>query len=118
VGKSPAGFLSSRRVKIALLSHATTANEMNDWIHHPIYTRLMAPCEPFARHALLHSIELELGRLECCPKLASRVHHFVERGVPYFAPADAHYREWAAKAASLWDELHARSGSEQESSLV
>ena len=103
---------------MALLSHATTTNEMNDWIHHPIYTRLMAPCEPFARHALLHSIELELGRLACCPKLASRVQHFVERGVPYFAPADAHYREWAAKAASLWDELHARSGSEQEVSLV
>jgi hypothetical protein len=104
--------------KMALLSHATTTNEMNDWIHHPIYTRLMAPCEPFARHALLHSIELELNRLECCPKLATRVQHFVERGVPYFAPADAHYREWAAKAASLWDELHVRSGSEQEVSLV
>ena len=91
---------------------------MNDWIHHPIYTRLMAPCEPFARHALLHSIELEIARLECCPKLATRVQHFVERGVPYFAPADAHYRDWAAKAAALWDELHARSGSEQEVSLV
>ena len=90
----------------------------NDWIHHPIYTRLMAPCEPFARHALLHGMELELNRLACCPKLAARVHHFVERGVPYFAPADAHYRDWAAKAAALWDELHARSGSEQEASLV
>jgi hypothetical protein len=90
----------------------------DDWIHHPIYTRLMAPSEPFARHALLHSIELELTRLECCPKLAARVRHFVERGVPYFAPGDAHYREWAARAAALWDELHARSGSAEEVSLV
>jgi hypothetical protein len=90
----------------------------NDWIHHPIYTRLMAPSEPFARHALLHSMELELARLACCPKLATRVQHFVERGVPFFAPGDAHYRDWAAKAASLWDELHARSESGQEVSLV
>jgi hypothetical protein len=104
---------------MALLSHATSNKAMsNDWIHHPIYTRLMAPCEPFARHALLHSMELELTRLACCPKLATRVQHFVERGVPYFAPADAHYRDWAAKAASLWDELHARSESPQEASLV
>jgi hypothetical protein len=90
----------------------------NDWIHHPIYTRLMAPCEPFARHALLHSMELELARPGGCPKLAARVHHFVERGVPYFAPGDAHYRDWASKAAALWDELHARSASDQEISLV
>jgi hypothetical protein len=38
--------------------------------------------------------------------------------VPFFAPGDAHYRDWAAKAASLWDELHARSESGQEVSLV
>jgi hypothetical protein len=103
---------------MASLSSATHETMNDDWIHHPIYTRLMAPCEPFARHALLHSMELELVRLEACPKLSSRVHHFVERGVPYFAPGDAHYRDWAAKAAALWDELHARSGSEKEVSLV
>jgi len=91
---------------------------MSDWIHHPIYTRLMAPSEPFARHALLHGMELELARLACPQKLASRLRHFVERGVPYFAPADAHYRDWAAKAAALWDELHARKGSQQDVSLV
>ncbi len=91
---------------------------MSDWTHHPIYTRLMAPCEPFARHALLHNIELEIGRLDCSPKLAARVRHFVERGVPFFAPGDAHYRDWAAKAAALWDALHARSGSGHEVSLV
>jgi hypothetical protein len=91
---------------------------MNDCIHHPIYTRLMAPSEPFARHALLHSMELELSRLECCRKLATRVRHFVDRGVPYYAPADAHFRDWAGKAAALWDELHARSGSDQDVSLV
>jgi hypothetical protein len=105
------------------LSHATpqpsfNLPSMNDWIHHPIYTRLMAPSEPFARHALLHSMELELVRLDCCPRLATRVHQFVDRGVPYFAPADAHFREWAAKAAALWDALHARSGSDREVSLA
>ena len=84
---------------------------MTDWTHHPIFARLVAPTEPSARHALLHDMEVELAQLGRCPGLAARVHHFVERGVPYFAPADAHYQEWAAKAASLWDELRRRSAS-------
>lgn len=91
---------------------------MTDWTHHPIFARLTAPTQPFARHALLHDMEVELAQLGPCPGLASRIHHFVERGVPYFAPADAHYREWAAKAAALWDELHRRSVSAVAPSLV
>lgn len=82
---------------------------MTDLTHHPIYARLTAPEQPFARHALLHDMETGLARLGPCPGLAARVHHFVERGVPYFAPQDPHYRDWAAKAAALWDELHRRS---------
>jgi hypothetical protein len=89
----------------------------DDWTHHPIYARLMAPTNPFARHALLHDMEVELSQLGSCPGLAARVHHFVERGVPYFAPQHAQYREWAAKAASLWDELHERSASQAEPTL-
>jgi hypothetical protein len=89
----------------------------DDWTHHPIYARLLAPANPFARHALLHDMEVELAQLERCPKLAARVHHFVERGVPYFAPHHAHYREWAAKAAALWDEVHELSASEAEPTL-
>ncbi len=72
---------------------------------HPVLTRLLSPCEPFARHALLHDMECQLGRTRPSPALAARVNHFVERGVPYFAPDDAHYRAWAEKAALLWDEL-------------
>ena len=83
--------------------------DMDPAIHHPIYERLLAPAQPFARHALLHDMELQLSRVrERCPGLHARVHSFVDRGVPYFAPADAHYREWAAKASQLWDELHQR----------
>ncbi len=74
--------------------------------HHPIYTRLITPADPFARHALLHDMEVQLARLRRCPGLQARVQNFVDRGVPYFAPADAHYREWAARASQLWDELH------------
>lgn len=73
---------------------------------HPVYERLIAPSDPFARHALLHDLELQLAQCRHSNALAARVHHFVERGVPYFAPADAHYRAWAAKAAQLWDEVH------------
>lgn len=81
-----------------------------DRLHkHPIYECLLAPAGPIARHALLHNMELQLSRLrQRCPGLHARVHSFVDRGVPYFAPADVHYREWAAKATQLWDELHQR----------
>lgn len=81
---------------------------MTDWTHHPIYQRLLTPAEPFARHALLHRMQAALADRGCGAGLAARVHHFVERGVPYFAPADNHYRDWAARAAALWDEVHAR----------
>ena len=74
-------------------------------LHHPIYEQLIAPADPLARHALLHEMELQLAQLQRCPGLRARVHGFVDRGVPYFAPADAHYREWAIRAAQLWDEL-------------
>ena len=82
---------------------------MDPLLHHPIYERLIAPADPFARHALLHDMEVQLAQVRRCPGLHARVHSFVDRGVPYFAPADAHYREWAARAAQLWDELHGRS---------
>ena len=81
---------------------------MDPLLHHPIYERLIAPADPCARHALLHDMERQLAQVPRCPGLHTRVHSFVDRGVPYFAPADAHYREWAARAARLWDELHGR----------
>lgn len=83
---------------------------MDPLLHHPIFTRLIAPADPFARHALLHDMEVRLAQLQRRTGLHARVHNFVNRGVPYFAPADTHYREWAARAAQLWDELHQRDG--------
>ena len=83
---------------------------MDSPLHHPIFERLIAPAEPYARHALLHDMERQLSRLQRCPGLHTRVHSFVDRGVPYFAPTDARYREWAARAAQLWDELDGRIG--------
>ena len=74
--------------------------------HHPIYTRLITPAAPFVRHALLHDMEMQLAQLQRRPGLQARVRHFVDRGVPYFAPTDPHYVEWATRASQLWDELH------------
>ena len=91
---------------------------MDDLPKHPIYERLIAPADPFARHALLHGMELQLSQLSSCPGLHARVHSFVDRGVPYFAPTDPHYREWAARAAQLWDELHLRVGAPSVASLA
>ena len=83
---------------------------------HPIYERLLAPGGPVSRHTLLHDMELQLARVrDRCPGLHARVHSFVDRGVPYFAPTDSHYREWATKASQLWDELHRRDCAAAES---
>ena len=79
---------------------------MDPLTHHPVYNRLITPADPFVRHAFLHDMELQLARLQRCPGLQARVRHFVDRGVPYFAPADPHYLEWATRASQLWDELH------------
>jgi hypothetical protein len=91
---------------------------MSDWTNHPVFARLTSPAHPFARHALLHDLDVALARCARSPRLAARVQHFIERGVPYFAPGDSHYREWAAKAAALWDALHDHSGSAAKSALV
>ncbi len=86
---------------------------MDEPLHHPIYESLLAPAHPTARHLLLHDMEQRLAHAQPCPKLQSRVRSFVDRGVPYFAPSDARYREWAARAAQLWDELQAGVGAAQ-----
>jgi len=92
---------------------------MDHPLQHPIYVRLLAPAHPFARHALLHDMEVQLSRVrERCPGLHARVHSFVDRGVPYFSPADAHYRDWAAKACQLWDELHQRDCAAKEAAAA
>jgi hypothetical protein len=76
---------------------------------HPVFARLTAPGHTaFERHTVLHELQQRLG---CCPKpLAHKVHAFIERGVPYFAPADSHYRAWAQQAARLWDTVEATGG--------
>jgi len=91
---------------------------MDELPHHPIFQRLIAPADPFARHVLLHGMELQLAQIRDCAGLRARVQGFVDRGVPYFAPTDSHYREWAARAAQLWDEMHQRVGAAAEPSLV
>jgi hypothetical protein len=68
---------------------------------HPVFARLTAACSAFDRHTVLHELD---QRVADCPKaLADKVRAFVDRGVPYFAPADRHYRAWAAQVAALWD---------------
>jgi len=87
--------------------NAASPADMDEPLHHPIYERLLTPDHPISRHSMLHAMEQRLSHAHACPKLQARVRSFVDRGVPYFAPADSRYREWAARAAQLWDELHA-----------
>jgi hypothetical protein len=75
-------------------------------VTHPVFTRLTTDQgSPFARHCVLHELEQRLAQ---CPRkraLATKVKAFVERGVPFFAPADSHYLDWAAHAAELWEQI-------------
>lgn len=104
------------RVSIPDVSNAIMQEQLH---HHPIYERLIAPAEPFARHALLHAMELQLSRVpQRRPGLHARVRSFVDRGVPFFAPADVQYVEWATRAAALWDELHGLAGKASEPAPV
>ena len=106
-------------VMMRALIHDTSNATMQEQPRHPIYERLIAPAEPFARHALLHDMDLQLSRVQRrCPGLHARVRSFVDRGVPYFAPADAQYRDWATRAAALWDELHGLAGNASEPALA
>ena len=71
---------------------------------HPVYARLTAAQHTaFERHTVLH--ELDRRAETCPPALAQKVAELVERGVPYFAPADRHYLAWAAKVTDLWQRL-------------
>jgi hypothetical protein len=84
----------------------TDADRTVNAVNHPVFARLTAAQHTaFERHTVLHELD---QRVEVCPKqLAQKVHAFVERGVPYFAPADSHYRAWAAQAAKLWQTVDA-----------
>jgi len=75
-------------------------------VNHPVFARLTAAQHTaFERHTVLHELD---QRVEVCPKsLAQKVRAFVERGVPYFAPADSQYRAWAAQVATLWETVEA-----------
>jgi TRAP-type C4-dicarboxylate transport system substrate-binding protein len=75
-----------------------------DTVDHPVFARLTAERHTaFERHTVLHELDCRAGT---CPKaLAQQVKALVERGVPYYAPADGHYRAWAAKVAELWQRL-------------
>lgn len=78
-----------------------------DPAHHPIFARLTDTQDPFARHTVLHELEKRVAGCKGERALVNRVHSFVERGVPYFAPADRQYRLWAEQAAELWERVGA-----------
>lgn len=75
-------------------------------VNHPVFARLTAAGRAFERHTVLH--ELAERGCGCDKTLAHKVQVFVERGVPYFAPGDSHYRAWAEQAAKLWDSVQAK----------
>jgi TRAP-type C4-dicarboxylate transport system substrate-binding protein len=84
----------------------TDADRTMNAVNHPVFAKLTAEQHTaFERHTVLHELD---QRVEVCPKsLAQKVHAFVERGVPYFAPTDRHYRAWAAEVAKLWETVEA-----------
>ncbi|MEF7614759.1 hypothetical protein V4F39_12625 [Aquincola sp. MAHUQ-54] len=74
---------------------------------HPVFERLTAAQSPMARQHLLHELEKMVDSRRGERALVQRVHQVVERGVPYYAPADAHYQAWARQVAELWQRAEA-----------
>lgn len=74
---------------------------------HPVFERLTAAQSPLARQQLLHELEKLVDSRSGEKALAQRVHQVVDRGVPYFAPTDAHYLNWARQVAELWQRAEA-----------
>lgn len=66
--------------------------------------QLMAP-DPMQRMIGLHTLEREAAQGEA--RLAGQVEAFASRGVPYYAPQDAHYQAWVGRALDFWQRLHA-----------
>lgn len=64
--------------------------------------------DPMQRIHALHAIELELEHpvAPLSPRLAGEVEKFAARGVPFYAPHDAHYRAWVRRAIAYWERLH------------
>jgi hypothetical protein len=64
--------------------------------------------DPMQRFHALHAIELELEHAAAPTqaRLAGEVEKFAARGVPFYAPNDAHYRAWVGRAVAYWEKLH------------
>jgi hypothetical protein len=72
--------------------------------NHPVFNRLTTPRDAFARHTVLHELEQRLAAKPRERSLCTKVQSVVERGVPYYAPGDTHYRNWARQVVDLWDQ--------------
>ncbi len=73
---------------------------------HSLRIELMAP-HPMRRAMALHALELELEAADPERALMQQVQSFVARGIPFYSPEDAHYRNWVAKVVSYWQRLSA-----------
>lgn len=70
-----------------------------------LQAELMAP-QPMRRAMALHALEVELDHLDPKRALSQQVASFVARGIPFYSPDDAHYRDWVRKAVGYWQRLH------------
>jgi hypothetical protein len=68
--------------------------------------QLLAP-DPMQRAMALHALEVEVERGGPRLSLANEVTRFTERGIPYYALHDPHFRDWVSKAVSYWERLRA-----------
>jgi hypothetical protein len=68
--------------------------------------KLMSPTA-IERVKGLRALEMAL-QAQPDAKLAPELEAYIGRGIPFYAPEDAHYRTWVNKAVAYWEILHAR----------
>ena len=77
------------------MGQKTTAKAFRD--------QLMSPRAIERVHAL-HALELELAG-HPHSAVAEELEAFTARGIPFYAPDDAAYTKWVAKAVGYWEKL-------------
>lgn len=68
--------------------------------------KLMSPHAIERVHGL-RALEMAL-QAQPAAKLAPELEAYIGRGIPFYAPDDAHYRTWVNKAVAYWEILHAK----------
>jgi hypothetical protein len=57
--------------------------------------------DPMQRMLALHALQQQAQQR--APRMLGEVERFASRGIPFYAPQDAHYLGWVQRAVGYWE---------------